>query len=229
MKNLKLSLSLFLLCLVFATCKKDQVTTMPTVTDVDGNVYHTVKIGTQTWMVENLKTTKFNDGSPIPPITDNTLWKNALGPGYCSYNNDNLYKITYGALYNWHAVGTGILAPKGWHVPTDEDWTTLENTLGGALKAGAKLKEMGINHWVSPNSSATNSSGFTALPGGYRGTYLNSVAYLHVGDEAMWWTSTLDGVNSTSAVFRDLYANSDEVFKDVLLKHYGLSVRCIKD
>jgi uncharacterized protein (TIGR02145 family) len=100
------------------------------VTDKDGNVYHTVTIGTQTWMVENLKTTKYNDGTAIPFITDNSAWANLTTPGYCWYNNDSTtYKNMYGALYNWYAVSTGNLAPKGWHVATDAEWTTLQNYL----------------------------------------------------------------------------------------------------
>ena len=114
--------------ILFSTgCKND----MSMITDVDGNSYHTVKIGTQTWMVENLKTTKFNDGSPIPLIRDSSTWKASLTPGYCFYKNDSAKnKSTYGALYNWNAVNTGRLAPKGWHVPTDAEWTVLINYVG---------------------------------------------------------------------------------------------------
>ena len=113
------------------------VTATPNVVDIDGNVYHTVTIGTQVWMVENLKTTKYNDGTAIPLVTDNTAWGALTTPGYCWYNNDSAtYKNTYGALYNWYAVNTGKLAPTGWHVPTDSEWTVLTTYLGGQSVAG---------------------------------------------------------------------------------------------
>ena len=115
-----------------------------TVTDIDGNVYHTVTIGTQTWMVENLKTTKYNDGTAIPLVTDSTAWLNLTTPGYCWYNNDAAtYKNTYGALYNWFTVNTSKLAPSGWHVPTDAEWTTLITYLGGETVAGGQMKSTG--------------------------------------------------------------------------------------
>ena len=146
---------------------KTVVTPSNTVTDIDGNVYHTVKIGTQVWMVENLKTTKYNDGTPIPLVTANSSWAILTTPGYCFYNNDaNVNKATYGAMYNWYIVNTGKLCPAGWHVPIDAEWTTLTNYLGSENAAGGKLKEFGISHWVTPNDGTTNSSGFTALPAG---------------------------------------------------------------
>jgi uncharacterized protein (TIGR02145 family) len=138
-----------------------------TVTDIDGNIYHTVTIGTQVWMVENLKTTKYRNGDPIPNVTGNA-WAALTTGAYCWYNNDAAtYKATYGALYNWYAVADSRnIAPTGWHVPTDAEWTTLTTFLGGESVAGGKLKETGTNHWTSPNTGATNETGFTALPGG---------------------------------------------------------------
>ena len=142
---------------------------LETITDIDGNVYHTVTIGTQVWMVENLKTTRLNDGTSIPMVTDNTTWNYLHSPGYCWYNNDPAtYKNTYGALYNWLAVNTGKLAPVGWHVPSVEEWNTLVLWLGGTNIAGGKMKEKGNSHWNLPNTGATNESGFTGLPGGGR-------------------------------------------------------------
>ena len=135
-------------------------------TDFDGNNYPVGQIGTQIWMVENLKTTRYNDGTDILSITDNTTWENLITPGYCFYNNGVVNKNTYGALYNWYAVNTGKLAPKGWHVPTNDEYTTLITFLGGESVASSKLKESGTSHWQSPNTEATNQSGFTALPGG---------------------------------------------------------------
>ena len=155
------------------------------VTDADGNIYHIVTIGTQTWMVENLRTTKFNDGTAIPNITDNKTWQGLNSPGVCSYDNTSNYNMinTYGLLYNWYSVNTAKLAPKGWHVPTDAEWKTLTEYLGGNSVAGGKLKEVGTTHWYSPNTGADNSSGFTALPGGYRdydGTF-SRVGYTATG------------------------------------------------
>ena len=117
----------------------------------------------------NLKTTKYNDGTSIPNVTNDTSWSNLTTGAYCWYNNDVSYKNPYGALYNWYAVNTGKLAPKGWHVPSDAEWTTLITYLGGESIAGGKLKEAGTTHWLSPNTEATNSTGFSALPGGRRG------------------------------------------------------------
>ena len=142
-----------------------------TFTDIDGNVYHAVVIGTQTWMVENLKTTKYSNGDPIPTAVT------SLTPGaYCMYNNDAVtYKADYGALYNWYAVADSRnIAPAGWHVPTKTDWTTLTDYLGGESVASGKLKENGSSHWLTPNTGATNSSGFTALPGGFYNYYYDN-------------------------------------------------------
>ena len=139
-----------------------------TVVDIDGNVYNTVTIGTQVWMVENLKTTKYRNGDAIPNVTGNASWVALSTGAYCWYNNDAAtYKATYGALYNWYAVGDSRnIAPSGWHVATDSEWTTLSTFLGGESIAGDKLKEIGTSHWLSPNTGATNSNGFTAFPGG---------------------------------------------------------------
>ncbi|MBI5010148.1 MAG: fibrobacter succinogenes major paralogous domain-containing protein, partial [Bacteroidia bacterium] len=137
------------------------------VSDIDGNVYQTVTIGTQVWMKENLKTTKLNDGIALPNVIDNAAWAALTTTGYCWYNNDaTTYKSTYGALYNWYAVNTGKLCPIGWHVPSDDEWTLLTTFRGGYSVAGGKLKETGTLHWTSPNTGATNETGFTALPGG---------------------------------------------------------------
>ena len=141
---------------------------MGAITDIDGNVYDTVVIGSQEWTVQNLKTTKLNDGTAIPEVTDNSAWAALTTPGRCAYNNDPANRTIYGELYNWYAVGIGNLAPAGWRVPTDADWTTLTTYLGGLTVAGGKLKESGTTHWHSPNTSGTNEVGFSALPGGCR-------------------------------------------------------------
>ncbi len=139
------------------------------VTDIDNNHYEAVRIGSQLWMAENLKTTRYNDGTPIPLVTDSLEWDNLVTPAYCWYRNDPVtYGETYGALYNLHVVSTGILCPSGWHVPSDAEWTVLSDYLGGESVAGGKLKEAGTTHWYTPNAGATNETGFTALPGGIR-------------------------------------------------------------
>jgi len=195
-----------------------------TISDIDGNVYHTVTIGTQVWMVENLKTTKYNDGTVIPYITDNTIWQSNATGAYCWYNNDVINKNVYGALYNWKAVNTGKLAPFGWHVSTDTDWTTLTNFLGGESVAGGKLKEVGISHWIAPNTGATNTSGFTALPGGYRDA---TGPYGGVGNMSHWLTST-----EYSLYYgwrRDIQSQNDNVVRSGSYGGYGFYIRCVKD
>ena len=141
-----------------------------TVYDNDGNTYNYITIGTQTWMAENLKTTKYRNGETIANVTVQADWEALATGAYCWYNNDAATnKATYGALYNWYAVADSRnIAPTGWHVPTEAEWATLIENQGVALVAGAKLKETGNSHWKAYNTDATNSSGFTALPGGYR-------------------------------------------------------------
>ena len=195
------------------------------VADVDDNTYTTVTIGTQIWMAENLKTTKFNDGTDIPLVTDNTSWINLSTPAYCWFNNNQTsYKSTYGALYNWFTVNSGRLCPAGWHVPTDTDWTMLSTFLGGENIAGGKLKETGTIHWKSPNAGATNESGFTGLPGGNRTA--NAIFY-DVGNFGYWWSSTeSDGISSLLRYLNYNYSTFNNVSYD---KRSGFSVRCLKD
>ena len=153
--------------------------------DGDGNNYPIVTIGTQTWMTENLKTTKYNDGTDIPLVIVDTAWNSLSTPAYCWYNNDFINKVNYGALYNWYTVSTSKLCPKGWHVLSDAEWTVLTTYLGD--NAGGKLKEAGFTHWSSPNTVATNESGFTALPGGFR---WSSGYFYFVGYNGLWWSSS---------------------------------------
>jgi uncharacterized protein (TIGR02145 family) len=196
-----------------------------TVTDTDGNVYHTVTIGTQVWMVENLKTTKYNNGTAIPLVTDGTAWGNLTTPGYCWSNNDaGTYKATYGALYNWYAVNTGKLAPTGWHVPTDSEWTVLTTYLGGDNGAGGPMKETGTTHWISPNTGATNSSGFSALPGGCRNYY---GVFTDFGDYGYWWSATAS--DATYSLYRSMFFDGASVDRNYNLDVYGFSVRCVRD
>lgn len=195
-----------------------------TVTDIEGNVYNTITIGTQVWMIENLKATKYNDGTSIPNVTNNTAWGNLTTPGYCWYNNDVSNKNLYGALYNWYAVNTNKLAPQGWHVPTDAEWTTLTTFLGGESIAGGKLKETGTSHWQSPNTGATNEPGFTALPGGYR-SYV--VTFYNICSYGGWWSSTED--DTIYAWFRSLYSDYSDAYRNGGDKSCGFSVRCVRD
>jgi uncharacterized protein (TIGR02145 family) len=208
------------------SCKKEENTPTPqTLTDIDGNVYHTVTIGTQVWMVENLKTTKYNDGTPIPQVTNDTAWGNLITPGYCWYYNDGVtYKNLYGALYNWYAVNTGKLAPTGWHVPTDAEWTTLITYLGGDSVAGGKMKET-TSLWMTPNTGATNSSGFSALPGGYR-YYFNGTffLYFYCGN---WWSSS--EYYDNFAWYRTMDCNTANATQGSDSKANGFSVRCVKN
>jgi uncharacterized protein (TIGR02145 family) len=155
-------------------------TTPNTIKDIDGNIYHAIKIGTQVWMLENLKVTRFNDGKEIPLVTENDSWTYLSTPGYCYFNNNTANGTTYGAMYNWYAVNTHKLCPRGWHVPTDEEWSTLINYLGGLSAASGKIREAGFTHWLSPNIDANNLSNFTALPGGYRSC--NSGGFFRLGE-----------------------------------------------
>ncbi|MBA7528679.1 hypothetical protein ES705_20867 [subsurface metagenome] len=193
------------------------------VTDYDGNYYNIVEIGSQVWMAENLKTTKYNDGTAIPLVTDPTTWINLTTPGYCWYdNNEANYKNTYGALYNWYTVNIGKLCPTGWHVPTDAEWSTLIDYLGGESVAGGKLKETGTIHWNSPNTGATNETGFKALPGGLR-----SVAFYDIGYYGRWWSATEQ--DAASAWIRVLANGNGIVFSSNNGKSAGFSVRCLRD
>jgi uncharacterized protein (TIGR02145 family) len=198
------------------------------VTDAAGNAYKTIQIGTQTWMAENLSTTKYNDGIYIPFINDDLEWVKLSTPGYCYYRDDELsYKKNFGALYNWFAVNTGKLCPTGWHVPSQEDWATLSTHLGGEASAYTKLKESGTTHWIAPNYG-TNESGFTSLPGGYRyGFYSagHSTGYFnYLGTDGYWWTSK--EYSATEARYLHMFESRFVSFGSNY-KPYGHSVRCV--
>jgi uncharacterized protein (TIGR02145 family) len=197
-----------------------------TVKDQDSITYKTIKIGNQIWMAENLRTTKYNDGSMITDVTDNTLWKGANSGAYCTYNNtENPDSIaTFGRLYNWYAVNTGKLAPKGWHVPSQADWTILVNYLGGTGVAANQLFEIGVMHWAAPNTQATNASGFTMLPGGYRDY---SGSFLNINDGANFWTSTKYSGQNPSRVY--FLKNDPKAYGYNGLENFGFSIRCVKD
>jgi uncharacterized protein (TIGR02145 family) len=202
----------------------NEVTATPNIVDIDGNIYHAVTIGTQVWMVENLKTTRYNDGSAIPLVTNNSVWEFLETPGYCWYNDSAVYGNTYGALYNWYAVSTGKLAPTGWHVPSDAEWEVLGTYLGGDLFGGGRLKETGTAHWISPNTGATNSSGFSALPGGFR---YNDGAFSSIGYNGRWWSST--ATDASNSWFRYMFYLYPDVNREASNNAFGFSVRCVRD
>jgi uncharacterized protein (TIGR02145 family) len=223
----KLIFLLFVISFFTGNCKKDNNSDSSpagTIKDADGNVYHTVQIGSQTWMLENLKTTKYNDGTSIRLVTDDLEWARLSTDAYCWYDNDSASSIdSYGALYNWTAVNSEKLAPVGWHVATDADWTTLTTFLGGESVAGGKLKVKGTGDWQSPNTGATNEVGFAALPGGYRST---DGTFSDIGLSGDWWTASDE--NDINAWFRGVGNNLASVSRIGLNKVYGLSVRCVK-
>lgn len=188
-----------------------------TVKDIDGNIYHTIKIGTQTWMVENLKVTRYNDGTDIPLATE--IWGNLTTPAYCWYdNNEAENKDTYGAIYNWYTTQNEKLSPKGWHVSTNDDWQSLIDHITG-VTAGGMLKEPGYSHWLSPNSEATNYTGFNALPGGSRLSYFAQKGYI-----GGWWSAS-----ATPNRYMLTYDAGDLLVSTNITKWAGYSIRCVKD
>jgi len=219
------------------------------VVDIVGNVYHTVTLGTQTWMVENLKTTKYNDGTVIPVVTSASAWELLTTPAYCWYFNNSDNKNTYGALYNWFTIYTGKLAPTGWHVPTDAEWTTLEiylqnngynwdgsmdtdndrttnnniaKSLASATNWTSSSTEGGVGN--TDNSSYRNKSGFAGFPGGSR-NYNGS--FNDIGSYGLWWSSS-EG-DPSYAWYRSLSYNFGNVNRFKYFKQCGFSVRCVRD
>jgi len=192
------------------------------------NIMKEIKIGTQIWMAENLNVSQFRNGDIIPEVKTNEEWKEAginKQPAWCYYDNNPENGKIYGKLYNWHAVNDiRGLAPEGWHIPTDDELTTLINYLGGENVAGGKLKEIGTTHWQSPNTGATNESGFSALPGGYR--YFNGSFY-YIGYYGNWWSSS--ELSAADAWYRFLFYYYSNVFRYYYSKEYGFSVRCVKN
>jgi uncharacterized protein (TIGR02145 family) len=208
--------------------------TYGSVSDIDGNIYKTIQIGSQLWMAENLKTTRLNDGTIIPEVTDNYDWGTLATPGYSWYLNDAAsYKATYGALYNWYAVATNNLCPIGWHVPTETDFNTLTGYLGDA--SASKLIEIGNTHWLlSTYPDAINESGFTGLPAGSRNTDLSGwdpdVRFTGIEFYAGWWSATQ--TNSTNAQFVaiEIYWYEFPFISPYSeSKNNGLYVRCVKN
>jgi uncharacterized protein (TIGR02145 family) len=201
----------------------------PSIKDIDGNEYKTVYIGTQQWMGENLKVSRYNDGSEIQNITENADWMNLSTGAWCYYNNDVTNNLIYGKLYNWFAVspttnGSKNVCPFGWHVPSDVEWSLLTDFLGGENVAGGKIKEEGIINWLNPNNQASNITLFTAVPGGFRDNGGNSN---FIGAHCYMWSST--NATLSTAIERELSYGNGSLIKTDNSKKYGFSVRCIKD
>lgn len=211
---------------------------LDSIKDIEGNAYLTVKIGKQWWMAENLKSTKYNDGTTIPQVTDSSAWAASTTPAFCWYDNDPSYRNIYGALYNWHAVHTGKLAPAGWHVPTDDEWKQLEMNLGMTQAQADAVGFRGSNQgqqikktsgWPKYDNG-TNTSGFSAIPGGYRLPDNTAAAgtFLYKGLLAGWWTSS--AVNGVLPWYRSVFNNPGLIIdRSGYDKTAGFSIRCVKD
>jgi uncharacterized protein (TIGR02145 family) len=196
-----------------------------TVTDIDGNIYNSITIGTQVWMRENLKVTHYMNGEEIPRVTDATEWSKLTTGAYCNLNNEDLKVTTYGRLYNFYAVlDSNNLCPADWHVPTNNEWMILIGFLGGTDVAGGKMKETGTEHWSSPNTGASNSSGFTAVSAGSRNS---KGGFEYFGSYGDWWTSTESDTSNGS--HWGISNSSSNIYNVSFNKKYGFSVRCIRD
>ena len=205
--------------------------TSQTVTDIDGNTYNNVQIGTQVWMCENLKTSRYRNGGSIPYIVGNADWQALTTGAWSYYDHDVANNAIYGKLYNWFTTKGDTLCPTDWHVPTDAEWTVLTDYLGGVSVAGGKMKTVGTAYWNSPNTDATNESGFSALPGSYRN---NDGSFNDIMNIALFWSAS--GAYGNDAWSRGLYSSNGFVFKgsfpyfdSYLNKSSGASVRCLKN
>lgn len=214
------------------------ITNSTFITDIEGNTYQIITIGNKTWTQNNMNVTKYSDGTPIPQVTDENSWTNMEIGAWCYYNNITTNGITYGKLYNWYAV-KGIydsasasnpalrkkLAPNGWHIPSDTEWTTLIDYLGGLTVAGGKMKSTGAMIWQSPNVGATNESGFSGLPGG--GRNINGGTFADIGKNSYWWCSSEK--TTTSAWYYILNNGYVNAYRSSNNKKLGFAVRCVKD
>jgi len=178
-----------------------------TITDIDGNVYHTIEIGNDIWTIENLKTTRYRDGSSISLVEDNSMWSSNTNGAYCYYNNDATNDNAYGKLYSWYAVATQQLCPTGWKVPFEVDWDELGEAIGGNSGNGGKLKEVGFAYWNAPNIGATNSTGFTARGAGSREP---AGDFFGLNEDTYFWALTVTGAGSSDAFIRLLQSDNVE-------------------
>ena len=226
----KNSIALLLVFAAFAGCKSglEKEAKGEQIKDVDGNLYYTVQIGTQLWMAEDLKTCSYSDGTPIPLVENYDEWADLELPAYCWYNNDSLSSENFGALYNGYVLEEEKLCPEGWHIPTDEDWVELEIAIGRSGNVGGALKEAGTLYWKAPNTGATNESGFTARPGGYR-SYTGPFNLKRTF--GYWWSSTEKSWYGLSPrlIFRGLQYKDQSLYSDIAEKANGFSVRCVKN
>jgi uncharacterized protein (TIGR02145 family) len=202
------------------------------ISDIEGNSYNTVLIGNQHWMAENLKVSKYNDGTQIPNVTDDTKWSGLSSGAWCYYNNEVVNNSKYGKLYNWYAIslttnGNKNLCPSGWHVPSDIEWTVLIKYLGGEDVAGGKLKGVGTTNWSYSNTDDSNISLFTGLPGGNRN---DAGSFENIGEGAYWWSSSEVFWKSEAtgmAWYRYLFSSIE--YRKKTNQVNGLSIRCIRD
>ena len=208
------------------TTSTSSSTTTSTTTICEGCIAHDVTIGTQVWTGCNLDVTTYRNGDPIPEVTDQATWESLTTGAWCYYNNDPLNN-EYGKLYNWYAVNDPRgLAPVGYHIPTDAEWTTLSTFLGGEAVAGSKLKQTGFCHWLTPNYAATDETGFTAFGGGYR---YDVTGFNNLKEMGEFWSSTEYNITPETAWTRTLYYASADIYRSFIFKIEGMSVRLIKD
>lgn len=213
---------------IFSKLFKSQKQSQETVTDFDATTFKTLKIGTQVWSATNLNVSNFNNGDAIPEAKTVAEWNKASEngkPTWCYYENDPTNGEIYGKLYNWFVVKDPRgLAPKGWHIPSDTEWKTLTDNLGGAGIAGSKLKEVGNIHWKRLNTESNNKSGFTAIPGGARGI---GGAFNNIGSSGYWWSSTEYNTGKAWCCFMSF--NHSHIEMSDFNESNGLSIRCVKD
>lgn len=197
-----------------------------TIVDIEDNYYKTIGIGSQIWMAQDLRTTLLNNGSVIPEETNDSIWAKLQTPAFSWYNNDSIkYQSTYGPLYNFYSVNTGLLCPIGWHVPNKSEWKILTDYVGGEKVAGGKLKESNGVHWKEPNTCFVNNYNFIALPGGCRKNFDGE--FIDIGTLGYWWTSS-----SASFFIADCFSMSylnTQLVRFETNKREGHNVRCIKD
>lgn len=228
----KCNLNIFVICIFLSvfilSCKKDKSPIIGSVEDSQGNVYLTVETETQEWMKENLIVTKFNNGDNIAQVQNPEEWKELTSGAWCYYDDEN--GETYGILYNWYAVNDkrGI-CPEGWKVPSDNDWNLFINEFDGINLAGGKLKSVSTvpdehPRWINPNANATDESGFTAIPGGFRD---GEGKFHHLGSFGGWWTNTEDSNNN--AWKYGMSYNDEKIHRFPKAKNYGYSVRCVRE
>ena len=214
--------SSFIIACFFISCSTQNPNTN---TNNNSSALQSVTVCTQVWANKNLAVSCYRNGDIIPEVRDANSWGALTTGAWCWYNNDSANYWQYGKLYNWYAVNDPRgLALTGWHVPTSNEWITLQNCLGGSSLAGGAMKETGVLHWLSPNTGATNSSGITALPAGSRGV---NGSFNAIGMSGCWWSST--ETNTTASWYRAIYNSSAELYESYSDKKGGLSVLLIKD